>query len=132
MISKLLTGGIDLPELASDVRVLQGLVFSARGVLPGYEDTLYASLDEIPTRFGSLVERIDDIDDRIEETNEAMADHIAKANFRLEDMGQFALTRASADDLAAWAPCWSSSKRAGKIQSGGVTGYLAPATTRAG
>jgi tetrahydromethanopterin S-methyltransferase subunit G len=83
MILSILTGGIDLPKLAADLRVLQAQVFSARGTLPGYEDTVYATLDEIPTRFGSLVERLEDIDERIEETNAALADHIVKANARM-------------------------------------------------
>jgi hypothetical protein len=37
--------------------------------------------------------------EKSEEANEALADHIVKANFRFDDMGKFALTRASADDL---------------------------------
>jgi hypothetical protein len=82
MISKLLTGGIDLPKLATDLRVLQAQLFSTRGVTLGdpEDNTAYKSLADVPTRYGSLVERLDAIDDRAEETNAALADHIGKAN----------------------------------------------------
>ena len=82
MISKLPTGGIDLPKLARDFRELQAQMFSTRGVTLAHleDNTVYKSLADLPTRYGSLVERLDAIDDRAEETNAALADHIGKAN----------------------------------------------------
>jgi chromosome segregation ATPase len=92
MISKLLTGGIDLPKLARDFRELQAQMFSTRGVTLTDPETVYKSLADVPTRFSSLVERLDAIDDRAEETSAALADHIGKAN-------ELIASRALAEDV---------------------------------
>lgn len=79
MISKLLTGGIDLPELASDVAGIRTAIkdAAAKGRPHLGEGTTVAEV------IYWLRCRIDKLDNGAEETNAALADHIAKANERM-------------------------------------------------
>lgn len=99
MILKLLTGGIDLPKLAADVRVLRDELIAARGRQTD-ENNKYTD------PYASLNARLDDIEEEasdamliahgtisdIEDVNKALADHIAKAHEQLA-------SRALAEDV---------------------------------
>lgn len=99
MILKLLTGGIDLPKLAADVRVLRDELITARGRQTD-ENNKYTA------PYASLNARLDDIEEEasdamliahgtisdIEDVNKALADHIANAHEQLA-------SRALAEDV---------------------------------
>ena len=113
MILKLLTGGIDLPKLAADVRVLRDELIAARDELVTARGRQTDENNKYTDPYASLNARLDDIEEEAsdamliaqgmirqdEAVNKALADHIVKAHERAAAMENLIASRALAEDV---------------------------------